>query len=346
LSNIFSLQAGIILGPSFLGSNKTFKKLFYPTRGEQVLETLAPFGVMFLVFLIGVKTDLRVLFHAGKRAPVVGMFSLVVALAIILPSCFLNMKSLEPDILKVPAFMVSMSVSLSMNSFAVVVPILSDLNLLNSDLGRIALSGSMTNDFVGWAMLASIIVGDAAAVSAQTAIWAACSIIALVFFILLAVRPFALWVVEKTPQGKPIEEGYVFTFLLLLLLVAFYTDIIGTNSFTGALVLGLVVPDGPPLGSALTEKIEIIMKGLIVPLYYTVAGSKIYLWNLTFAKLPTIIFFGVLGKIVGTLLPSLYYKIPFLDALALSLFMTSKGIVEVMTYNFWMSNKVQAQKII
>lgn len=336
----FSHQAGIILGPSFLGSNKTFKKIFYPARGEQILETLATFGVMFLIFLIGVKTDLRILFHAGKRAPILGMSGLIGALAIIFPSCLMNMKSLEPDILKVPAFMFSMSVSLSMNSFVVIVPILSDLNLLNSDLGRIALSGSVTNDFVGWTMLASIIIGDASAVSAQTALWAAFSIVALVLFIVIAVRPFALWVIEKTPQGKPIEEGYIFAFLLLILLVAFYTDIIGTNSMTGALVLGLVIPDGPPLGSALTTKIEIIMKGLIVPLYYTVAGSKINLWHLTFAKLPGIIFLGVLGKIAGTLLPSLYYKIPFLDALALSLFMTSKGIIEVMTYNFWMSNKV------
>ncbi|KAJ4819846.1 Cation/H(+) antiporter 15 [Rhynchospora pubera] len=337
---VAEILAGIILGPSFLGSNKTFKKLFYPARGEQVLETISTLGVMFFIFVIGVKTDLRVMFHAGKRAPIIGIIGLIVCVAVVMPSCMSNMMSMEPDVLKVPMFMASLSVSLSINSVLVIVPILSDLNLLNSELGRIALSGSMTNDFVGWSMLSVIIVSEASAVSSQTAIWAALSIVALVLFIVLVVRPFGLWVVEKTPQGKPVEEGYVFVFLLLLLLVIFYTDIIGANSFTGALILGLLLPDGPPLGSALTEKIEIITKGLIVPLYYTVVGSKINLWHLTIAKMPSIIFLGVLGKMVGILLPSLYYKIPFLDALALSLVMVSKGIVEVMTYNFWMSIKL------
>lgn len=40
---------------------------------------------------------------------------------------------------------------------------------------------------------------------------------------------------------------------VIVLLVGFYRDIIGTDLFHGALMLGLAIPDGPPLVTALGE---------------------------------------------------------------------------------------------
>jgi hypothetical protein len=45
------------------------------------------------------------------------------------------------------------------------------------------------------------------------------------------------------PPGKPVDEDHVFVFLLIVALDGFYSDIIRTNSFHGALMLGLAILD-------------------------------------------------------------------------------------------------------
>lgn len=51
-------------------------------------------------------------------------------------------------------------------------------------------------------------------------------------------------------------------------------------------------------------------------------------------------FLAWVGKLVGVMVSSLYLEIPLRDAVSLSLFMNSKGIVEVITFNFFLTNKV------
>jgi Kef-type K+ transport system membrane component KefB len=166
------------------------------------------------------------------------------------------------------------------------------------------------------------------------------SVAALVAFILLVVRPIALMVIERTPPGHPVDESYVFFFLLIVLLVGLYSDIIGTNSFHGALMLGLAIPDGPPLGTALGEKIEAMVSGLILPLYYAMTGLSTDVWEIHWGRLQMVMILAWFGKLAGVMASSLYLEIPFLDAVSLSLFMNSKGIVEIITFTFFVTNKV------
>ncbi|CAD6271834.1 unnamed protein product [Miscanthus lutarioriparius] len=186
------------------------------------------------------------------------------------------------------------------------------------------------------------ILAEAFLVSAVTSLWAFLSVAALGAVILFAVRPVALKVIERTPPGKPVDENYVFFFLLIVLLVGFYSDVIGTNSFHGALMLGLAIPDGPPLGTALGEKIDAMVSGLILPLYYAMTGLSTDVWSLHWGRLQLVVLLGWFGKLVGVMVPSLFLEIPLRDTVSLSLFMNSKGIVEVITFTFFLTNKVIA----
>ncbi|KAG1365663.1 cation/H(+) antiporter 15 [Cocos nucifera] len=299
---------------------------------------------MFVIFVIGVKMDPALVVRSGRKSLVLGLSGLVLPFAIATPVCMHAVPSLIEDADDRFAFTFAFSTAFSMSSFAVLVPILSELNLLNSELGRIAMSASMTNDLIGWVVMFIYIVVDAGRVSAAAPVSAFFSVTALFVFIIFVVRPIAIWVVDHTPPGKPVDDVYIFVFLLIVLVVGFYSDIIGTNSFHGALVLGLVIPDGPPLGAALVEKIEAIVEGVLLPLYYALTGLNTDFSTLGNAgglgKLQLVVFFACMGKLVGILLPSLYFRIPFQDALSLSLFMNTKGIVEVVTYHMWRVNKL------
>lgn len=335
-----TFQGGIILGPSVLSRNAAFKEAVFPARGEPVLNTVATFGLMYVIFLIGVRMDPTLVVRSGKKGVIIGLSGFLLPLALTTAGSSGAAMATERDLSRRSTFLFALATSLSVTSFAVLSPILSELNLLNSDLGRIAMSASMTTDGIAWLIMVGYILAEAFLVSPATSLWAFLSVAALAAFILLVVRPVALWVIERTPPGHPVDETYVFVFLLIVLLVGFYSDIIGTNSFHGALMLGLVIPDGPPLGTALGEKIEAMVSGLILPLYYAMTGLSTDVWRMHWGRLQLVVFLGWVGKLVGVMVPSLYLDIPLRDAVSLSLFMNSKGIVEVITFTFFLTNKV------
>ncbi|XP_073009488.1 cation/H(+) antiporter 15-like [Typha latifolia] len=336
---VTDIVSGIILGPSVLCRYPAFKETFFPDRGKPALDTVATFGLMYVIFVIGVKMDPGLVVRSGKKAVIIGLSGIFFAFTLLMGTMIFFVAASYVSFVKfVIAF--SLSTTFSITSFAVLAPILSDLNLLNSELGRIAMSASMVNDGAGWFIMLFSIWLDASAVSWLTSVWAFLSIVALLVFVLCVVRPIAMWVIEQTPPGKPVDDGYIFIFLFIVLVVGFFSDIVGTNSFHGALVLGLVIPDGPPLGAALTEKIETMVSGLILPLYYVMTGMRTDLNKLHWDVLQLVASLAWCGKLVGVLIPSLYFKIPFRDAIALSLFMNAKGIVEVISFNTWFSNKM------
>ena len=53
---------------------------------------------------------------------------------------------------------------------------------------------------------------------------------------------------------------------------------------------------------------------------------------MSIAKIELIIFAGYFGKFVGTILPSIYFKIPFKESLTLTLIMCCKGVMEITAY--------------
>jgi Kef-type K+ transport system membrane component KefB len=320
--------------------NDEFRQLVFPPRGEPVLNTVATFGLMYVIFLIGVRMDPRLAVRSGKKGVVIGLSGFLLALALTAMGSKGDALAEEQDVSKRFTFLFALSASLSVTSFAVLSPILSELNLLNSDLGRIAMSASMTTDGIAWLIMVGYVLTEAYLVSPATSLWAFMSVAALVAFILLVVRPIALMVIERTPPGHPVDETYVFFFLLIVLLVGLYSDIIGTNSFHGALMLGLAIPDGPPLGTALGEKIEAMVSGLILPLYYAMTGLSTDVWEIHWGRLQMVMILAWFGKLAGVMASSLYLEIPFLDAVSLSLFMNSKGIVEIITFTFFVTNKV------
>ncbi|KAJ1263323.1 hypothetical protein BS78_09G175100 [Paspalum vaginatum] len=337
---VSEIMGGIILGPSVLSRNPAFKETVFPARGDPVLHTVATFGLMYVIFLIGVRMDPMLVVRSGKKGVIIGLSGFILPLAVTAVGFSGAAMASEPDVTRRSTFLFSLATSLSITSFAVLSPILSELSLLNSDLGRTAMSASMTTDGIAWLIMVGYVLAEAFLVSPVTSLWAFLSVAALAAVILFAVRPVALKVIERTPPGKPVDENCVFFFLLIVLLVGFYSDVIGTNSFHGALMLGLAIPDGPPLGTALGEKIDAMVSGLILPLYYAMTGLSTDVWCLHWGRLQLVVFLGWFGKLVGVMVPSLYLEIPLRDAVSLSLFMNSKGIVEVITFTFFLTNKL------
>ncbi|GMN41224.1 hypothetical protein TIFTF001_010447 [Ficus carica] len=194
--------------------------------------------------------------------------------------------------------------SLSYTFFPVLTQALEELNLLNSELGQLAMSSAVLNDLIFWFFLALSIVFKQEKLSQS--VQALCAFITLVIFTFTVVR-----------LSAPI---------------------------LGSLFLGLVIPGGPPFGSAIVQKTESTVSEFLMPIFYIQVGystdvHSIHNWPM-FIKFQIIIALVYFAKFIATFLASLTCKIRCRSALMLGLIMNIKGILELIHYHRWRSSQV------
>ncbi|KAJ8526787.1 hypothetical protein K7X08_029264 [Anisodus acutangulus] len=133
------------------------------------------------------------------------------------------------------------------------------------------------------------------------------------------------------------------------MIAGFITDVIGTHSVFGASVFGLIIPNGP-LGLTLVEKLEDFVSGLLLPLFFAISGLKTQISAIdgaaTWGILCVVIILACAGKVIGVVLVTLYYKMPFYEGLSLGLLMNAKGFIEMIVLNVGKDQKVLDENLL
>ncbi|KAF6156306.1 hypothetical protein GIB67_009603 [Kingdonia uniflora] len=198
-------------------------------------------------------------------------------------------------------------------SFPVLVRILAELKLLNTEIGKIAMSAAMMNDICA---------------------------IGFVLMLIFVVRPGIEWFIHRITNGESFSDYHICLILTGVFVCGFITDAIGTHSIFGAFVLGLIIPKGP-LATTLLEKLEDFVTTLLLPLYFAISGLRTDISSVNgkgdYGFFIAIIVLACVGKVAGTLLNALYYKMPFREAFVLALLMNTKGLTEMVVLNVGLS---------
>ncbi|KAI3966266.1 hypothetical protein MKX01_027434 [Papaver californicum] len=320
----------------------------FPKDGFQVLDMLAHFSSMFFIFKVGVQMDLKLLKRAGRRIYIIGFFCIFCSYSAGIQIANM-LKNDNIGALKTPqnaqGFRSSERVIelFGMISFPVIAYVLNDLNILNSELGNLAIHIAMVSDFFHmlfkfWTFFRQIGQGPFPAYAIPVLFLTLGTLI----YIFLVVRPAALWVVKNTAEGRPINDIYISLIMVSVLLCSLASEYCGFNGTLGAFLLGLAIPDGPPLGSALVDKLRIVTV-LFMPLHMGIVGYKTDI-NKVIVNVPVlwrvllVILGCILGKIAGLFIPAVLLGVSPRDSLLLGLIMNIKGIVEVSTLNTWLDS--------
>ncbi|KAJ6430852.1 hypothetical protein OIU84_018372 [Salix udensis] len=311
-----SCREGILLGPSAFGRSEKFLHTVFPARSMTILDTVANIGLLFFLFLVGLELDLRSIRRTGKKSLAIAGAGITLPFLLGIGTSFVLRSTISKGSAHAP-FLVFMGVSLSITAFPVLARILAELKLLTTDQH----------------FSAYLLVGPTLW---RRGFWC---------FPFMLQKPLLELMARRSPEGEPVKEIYVCITLSLVLASSFVTDTIGIHALFGAFVVGILVPKDGPFPGVLIEKIEDLVAGLFLPLYFASSGLKTNVATISGAQswglLVLVIATACFGKIIGTMVVSrMFFKVPFREAAALGFLMNTKGLVELIVLNIGKDRKV------
>lgn len=246
------ILAGVILGPFGIG--------FMPQVDHVPL--IAEFGVLFLLFVIGMEISLRAFLADIRPAVLVVLGQLTAALLVMGMFGFVLGWQYEQMVLL--AFVVTMS------STAVALKILEDVGELRSELGRIVVAVMIAQDIAIVPMLIMAnAFGSGSALESSTLLSVA-----------LAIAGLALFIGWLGPRGKihfPFQDhimgrGELVTLVALLVCCTFavLTGIAGMSAAYGAFLAGLLIGKTTLRSEAITAMQPI--QGVLMVLFFVAIG--------------------------------------------------------------------------
>lgn len=211
--------------------------------------------------------------------------------------------------------------------------ILTELKLLQNQVGVVVLSAGVGNDVVGWVLLA-LCVALVNAGSGITALYVLLVAVAYVLFLVYAVRPTFLWILKRTGsiQNGP-TQGVVCLTILMTLASAFFTGIIGVHPIFGAFLVGIICPHEGGFAIKLTEKIEDLVSVFFLPLYFALSGLSTNIGLLdsgvTWGYVFGVITVAFVGKVAGGTIAARLNKMVWRESFTVGVLMSCKGLVEL-----------------
>ncbi|KAL1209123.1 Cation/H(+) antiporter 16 [Cardamine amara subsp. amara] len=341
---VAEIIGGILLGPSALGRFTAYKNSIFPAKSMTVLDTIANLGLLLFLFLVGLEIDLNSLRRTGKKAVSIAAAGMLLPFGMgIVTSFAFPEASSSGENNKVVPFIIFMGVALSITAFGVLARILAELKLLTTDLGRISMSAAAINDVAAWVLLALAVSLSGDKNSPLVPLWVLLSGIAFVIACFLIVPLVFKLISRRCPEGEPIDEKYVCVALCAVLLAGFATDAIGIHVIFGAFVIGVLFPKGH-FADAIVEKIEDLVMGLLLPLYFVMSGLKTDITTIhglkSWGRLALVIVTACFGKIFGTVSVALLCKVGYRESAVLGVLMNTKGLVELIVLNIGKDRKV------
>ena len=352
-SVIGELLGGLLLGPSVFGWLwPAAQHAIFPPSPEQkaLIEGLAQFGILLLLLLTGMETDLKLVRKVGRPAFFISVAGIVVpfacgfALGQALPQSLLP----HPEARLVASLF--LGTALSISSVKIVAVVVREMNFMRRNLGQIIVATAVLDDTIGWIIIAVIFSlassGHLDVMSLAKAVGGT-----LVFLaVSLTVGRRLVFKLIRWANDNLVSSGAVITIIILLMsAMAMTTQLIGVHTVLGAFVAGVLVGESPILTGQIDERLRGLISSLFMPVFFGLAGFSA---DLTVLKDPTLlmltgalILIASVGKFGGAFVGGALGGLSGRESLALASGMNARGSTEVIIATIGLSMGVLSQNM-
>ncbi len=273
------LLLGLALGPSLLNV----------IHLNGTLTLLGQIGVIVLMFMAGIETELDEMRHVGRPA----LLSAVVGVLLPLFCGYLIGRwfGLEPlHAWFVGAVLTATSVSISAE-------VLRELGSLRSKIGLTVLGAAVIDDVLGVLVLSVVL-----AMAGDGSFWMTILQIAVFLPVAWFIGDWLIPHLMRAERAVSKKETTIAVLLGLLLLYAWSAEVLGAvAAITGAYMLGIIVSRHTDPGYHLHESMNVLGYGFFVPIFFVSIGLEADVRVLMDAPMLTLVVLALalLGKIVG-----------------------------------------------
>jgi Kef-type K+ transport system membrane component KefB/nucleotide-binding universal stress UspA family protein len=346
------LIGGLLLGPSLFGViwPSAQHALFPGGAQKSMIDAVAQFGVLMLLLLTGMETDLQLVRRVGRAAVTVSAAGVAVpficgfALGEFLPDALLP----RPDARLVTA--IFLGTALSISSVKIVAMVVREMNFMRRDLGQIIVASAILEDTIGWVIIA-IAFGLASA--GRIDIWTVGrSVLGTALFMLASFtvgRRVVFGLIRFANDNFRSEFPVITTILVIMIAMALITQLIGVNTVLGAFVAGILIGESPILTGHIEEQLRGLITALFMPVFFGLSGLSADVTVLRHGDLALLtlglILIASVGKFVGAFVGGKLGGLTRAESLALGCGMNARGSTEVIVATIGLSMGVLNQNL-
>lgn len=335
---ISEIIGGIILGPSVFGRIPGFNNAIFPTESRANLNLLSTLGLILYLFIVGVELNPKALIKNARVALTISAAGIALPFALGIGVGYGLYHAMGNDSQTTfSSFILFIGVAMSITAFPVLARILSELQLLRTPVGSTALTAGVGDDVAAWVLLA-LVVTIVNASNSLIALYVFLLAIAWTLIVIFVIRPILLKLIVKTGSNDngPTVMMVVIT-LSIVLISAFVTNVIGVHAIFGGFIVGVIIPHEGGFAVGITEKIEDLVNVLFLPIYFALSGIKTQIGLLNDGEawgwVILVIVVAMVGKITGATLAARLNKLAWRESLTIGVFMSCKGLVELIVLN-------------
>ncbi|PGM59457.1 cation:proton antiporter [Bacillus sp. AFS053548] len=318
------LLIGIILGPAVLGI----------ITETETLHEMSEIGVILLMFIAGLETDVNEFKRTGKASSYVGVLGILFPLfSGYLYGISINLSQFEA---------IFLGLILSATSVSISVATLKEMGKLKTKDGATILGAAVIDDIVVIIALAFVMSFSGSAVSLPILLFK--KFIFFTFAILIGWK-IVPWFLKKFIKLN-VSETLISAALIVCFLFSAFADQTGIAAIIGAYFAGISI-SVTKFKQEVFEKVETIAYSVFVPVFFTLIGVSVQFTGLSHS-IPTIIMISIIAiltKLIGGALGAKLAGFPTKNSLGIGSAMVSRGEVALIMASTGLANNLLSKEM-
>jgi Kef-type K+ transport system membrane component KefB/nucleotide-binding universal stress UspA family protein len=347
------LIAGLLLGPSFFGLlAPDLQHMLFPKTPDQkaMIEAISQFGILLLLLLTGMETDLKLVRQTGKASVLASLMGIVVPFACGVGLGLMLPEGMLPDPQKRVITALFLGTALSIASVKIVAIVVREMNFMRRTVGQVILASAIIDDSVGWIIVSIIFsIAQHGGIDTWSLVQSVVGTFAFMIASLTVGRRVVFFIIRWVNDTFVSEFAVITAILVVMGSMALITNAIGVHTVLGAFVAGILIGESPILTRHIDEQLRGLITAFFAPVFFGVAGLSADLTILADPKIALLtlglIAIASIGKFSGAFLGAELGGLTRREGFALACGMNARGSTEVIVSTIGLSMGALTQNL-